>query len=171
MDWMNKVTGILQQYTGASPSTSSTDVTTHYDTVSQAVPKDVLAKGLSAAFNSDQTPAFGNMVSSLFQQSSAEQKSGMLNQLLAAAGPSILSKVLPGSASTTLTSGSSQVTPETASQITPEQVQAIATETHKQNPSIVDSISGFYAQHPTLIKALGATALTVAMSKMSNRAA
>ena len=171
MDWMNKVTGILQQYTGGSTSAPSAEVTEHYDTVAQAVPKDVLAKGLSAAFNSDQTPAFGQMVSNLFQQSSPEQKSGMLNQLLAAAGPGILAKVLPGNASPALTGGSPQITPETATQVTPEQVQAIATETHKQNPSIVDSISGFYSQHPTLIKALGATALTIAMSKMSNRAA
>ena len=87
MDWMNKVTGILQQYTGANPSAAPDEVHAHYDSVAQAVPKDVLAQGFSAAFNSDQTPAFGQMVSSLFQQSSPEQKTGMLNQLLAAAGP------------------------------------------------------------------------------------
>jgi hypothetical protein len=54
------------------------------------MPKDVLAPGLSAAFNSDQTPAFGQMVSDLFQQSGPEQKSGMLKQLLVVAGPAAL---------------------------------------------------------------------------------
>lgn len=171
MDWMTKVTGILQQYTGANPSAASADVNAHYDSVAQAVPKDVLTQGLSAAFSSDQTPAFGQMVANLFQQSSPEQKSGMLNQLLAGAGPAVLAKVFAGNAPSALAGGSTQVTPEMANQVTPEAVEAIAAETHKQNPSIVDSLSGFYAQHPTLIKALGATALTVVMAKMSKRAA
>jgi hypothetical protein len=95
MDWMSKVTGILQQYTGANPAASG-DVHAHYDSVAQAVPKDVLAQGLSAAFNSDQTPAFGQMVSNLFQQSNPEQKTGMLNQLLAAAGPAVFARVMAG---------------------------------------------------------------------------
>ena len=55
--------------------------------------------------------------------------------------------------------------------MTPQQVQQLATEVHKQNPSIVDTVSDFYAQHPTLVKTLGATALTIAMSQMSKRAA
>ena len=171
MDWMNKVTGILQQYTGANPSSASDEVHAHYDSVAQAVPKDVLAQGLSAAFNSDQTPAFGQMVSNLFQQSSPEQKSGMLNQLLASAGPAALAKLIPGLGTNALTSRPGEVTPEMASQVAPEAVAAVITETHKQNPSIVDSISGFYAQHPTLVQALGATALTVAMAKISKRPA
>lgn len=171
MDWMSKVTGILQQYAGDDSSTAETDVHAHYDSVAQAVPKDVLAQGLSAAFNSDQTPAFGQMVAHLFSQSSPEQKTGMLNQLLASAGPVVFARVLAGKASTGLVSKSGEVTPEMASQVTPETVEAIVAETHKQNPSIVDAISGFYAEHPTLMKALGATALTIAMSKISKRAA
>jgi hypothetical protein len=45
MDWMNTVTGILQQYAGPNPSAASPDVQAHYDSVAQAVPKDVLAGG------------------------------------------------------------------------------------------------------------------------------
>jgi hypothetical protein len=170
MDWANEVTGILQQYEGGSPSHSDSDVNQHYDNVAQAVPKEVLAKGLSAAFSSDQTPGFGQMVSTLFRQSSPEQKSGMLNHLLSVVGPGVLAKVLPRNASAN-PAAPAQVSPEVATQVAPEQVQTIATEAHKQNPSIVDSVSNFYAQHPTLVKTLGATALTIAMSKMSKRAA
>jgi hypothetical protein len=172
MNWMNKVTGILQQYAGADPSASSPDVQAHYDSVAGAVPKDVLAQGLSAAFNSDQTPAFGEMVAKLFQQSSAEHKVGMLKQLLASAGPAAFARVLASKGSSSnLVGKSGEVTPEMAALVTPETVEAIASETHKQNPSIVDSISGFYAQHPTLVKALGATALSIAMAKISKRSA
>ncbi len=164
MDWMNKVTGILQQYAGTEPSGASPEVQAHYDSVAGVAPKDVLSQGLSAAFNSDKTPAFGQMVANLFRQSNPEQKSGMLNQLLALAGPTALARVLGGNKS-------GEVTPEIAAQVAPETVEAIATDTHKQNPSIVDSISGFYAQHPMLVKALGATALSIAMAKISKRAA
>ena len=34
-------------------------------------------------------------------------------------------------------------------------MEQLATEAHKQNPSIVGSISSFYAQHPALVKSLG----------------
>ena len=40
--------------------------------------------GLAAAFRSDQTPPFGQMVSRLFSQSGGQQQAGLLNTLLAA---------------------------------------------------------------------------------------
>jgi len=170
MDLMGKISGILGQYANSDASQASPDVHEHFDSVAQAVPKDTLAQGIAAAFNSDQTPAFGQMVANLFSQSDSGQKAGMLSQLLSAAGPGVVSSVLAGKGLSAL-AGSGQVTPQAASQLTPEAVQQLATEAHKQNPSIVDSVSSFYAQHPTLVKTLGATALTIAMSKMSKRAA
>ena len=162
MDWMNKVTGILQQYAGADASATPPDVHEHFDSVAQAVPKDVLAQGLAAAFNSNQTPDFGLMLGNLFSQSSPDQKAGMLNQLLVGAGPGVLAQLLPGSSGT--------VTPEMANQVTPEAVEAVAAQAHKQNPTIIDAISRFYAEHPTLVKTLGATVLSIAISRMSKRA-
>jgi hypothetical protein len=170
MDWMNKVTGILGQYANAEPTQASPDVHAHFDSVAQTVPQDVLAQGISAAFNSDRTPAFGQMVANLFNQATPDQKAGMLNHILSAVGPSVASSVLASKGLQALTR-SGEVTPQAASQINPDAVQQLAAEAHKQDPSIVDSISSFYAQHPTLVKGLGATALAIAMSKMSKRAA
>jgi len=34
---------------------------------------------------------------------------------------------------------------------------------------VIDAISGFYAQHPQLVKTLGSAALTVALAGMANR--
>jgi hypothetical protein len=45
----------------------------------------------------------------------------------------------------------------------------IVAHAEKSNPSIVDQISGFYAEHPTLIKTLGGAALTVALAKIAER--
>ncbi len=161
------VNGILQQYAGNNPDVAAGDVMEHYQSVAQELPQNELAQGLSAAFNSDRTPAFGQMLSGLFQNSSPEQKSGLLNQLLSGAGSSGLAGML-GSALSGLGS-SGRVTPEMASQVPAAAVAAAATQAHSQNPSIVDSISGFYAQHPALVQTLGATAVTIAMSQMAKR--
>jgi hypothetical protein len=174
MDWMNKVGGILQQYAGsgstqASVTQAPANVNQHFDNVAQAVPQGVLAQGLSEAFQSNQTPAFGQMVGKLFGQSNPEQKTGILNKLLAAAGPSAAawlgSKGLSG-----LVNGPNQVNPQAVSQVGADTVSELAEHAQKQNPSIVDEVSGFYAQHPTLVKGLGAAALAIAMSKMSRAA-
>ena len=58
--------------------------------IAQNAPSDLLAKGLSAAFASDQTPAIGNMVGQLFGQSNGAQQAGMLNQFLGALGPGVM---------------------------------------------------------------------------------
>ena len=54
MDLMNKITSILGQYSNADASQVSPDVHEHFDSVAQAVPKDTLAQGISAAFSSDE---------------------------------------------------------------------------------------------------------------------
>jgi hypothetical protein len=170
MDLMNSLSGILKQYSNVDPSQPSPNVDAHFDTVAQSAPPDTLAQGISAAFRSDQTPAFGQMVANMFSRSDPGQKAGMLSQLLGAAGPGLVSRVLGGTALGGIL-GSGQVTPQAASEVSPEAVSQLATEAHKQNPSIVDIVSGFYAQHPTLVKGLGAAALAIAMSHMSKRAA
>jgi hypothetical protein len=53
--------------------------------------------------------------------------------------------------------------------VTPEQVQTIATHAQTRNPSIVDEVSGFYAQHPQVVKALGGLALTIALQHIMRR--
>jgi hypothetical protein len=37
------------------------------------------------------------------------------------------------------------------------------------NPTIVDQISGFYAQHPGVVKALGSAAITIAIRQIARR--
>jgi hypothetical protein len=43
--------------------------------------------------------------------------------------------------------------------------------THAQNanPSVVESVSNFYAEHTTLVKTLGGAALTIALAKVAER--
>ena len=158
---------LLKQVT--SGDAPAADVHSAYDQVAQAVPRDALAQGLAHAFNSGQTPPFEQMLSGLFGQSSPDQKAGLLNQIVAALGPGGVTQVLGagglGGLASILSSGN--VTPQQAQQIPPETVQALAQQAAKKDPSIVDTAAGFYAQHPTLVKAIGAGALALLMSKIS----
>jgi hypothetical protein len=171
MDWTDQVGNMLKQYTsGGAAAQPAPDVHAHFDQVAQAAPKSVIAEGLAAAFNSDKTPAFGQMLSSLFSNSTGDQKVGMINQLLNSVSPSILTQILSGAGlAGLLGAGKTQLTPDQAQKLSPEVVQQLATHAQSSNPSVVESVSNFYAQHPTLVKTLGGAALTVALAKIAER--
>jgi hypothetical protein len=171
MGVMDQISDVLKQYAGGSAQVPS-NVSQHFDQVAQAAPQSTVADGLAAAFRSDQTPAFGQMLSGLFKQSGGEQKAGVLNQLLASVGPSALAQLAGGGAlAGMLSGGAKQITPEQAQTISPEVVQQLAAHAEKADPSIVDKASAFYAQHPTLIKTLGGAALSIALAKVAQRQA
>ncbi len=174
MDWMNQLGGILQQYSGAQPNQAPDTVDNDFDQFAQAAPQSAMADGLAAAFRSDQTPPFGNMVAQLFGQSNGHQRASILNTLIAAVGPTIISQVLSRSGSGSglaglLSGGQREITPEQAEQIPPEAVQQVAAEAEKKDPSVIDMISNVYAEQPTLIKTLGGAALTIALAKIAQR--
>ena len=161
---------ILQQYAGgASPSQGN--VSDHFDPVSQQVSQQDLGQGIAAAFRSDATPAFGQSVGSLFGQSNPTQQAGVLNQLVQSLGAGALTGATGGILGRILGGGSPgsvpTITPQQTSQLSPGDVGAIATHAQQQNPSIVDEVGSFYAQHPTLVKTLGAVALSAVMGHLS----
>src|ERR1700676_3175569 len=95
MSWFDQVGTLLRQYTSSGAAAApAPDVHAHFDQVAQAAPSSVIAEGLAAAFRSDQTPAFGQMLSTLFANSNAEQKAGMLNQLISSVNPAVLTQIL-----------------------------------------------------------------------------
>jgi hypothetical protein len=156
----------------ASGNASAADVHNTYDQVAHTVPQGDLADGLSEAFRSDQTPPFEQMVTGLFNQSSPDQKAGLLNQLIAALGSAGAAQVLAskgglGGLAGMLSGG--RVTPQQAEQVPPQAVEVLAQQAAKKDPSIIDRAAGFYAQHPTLVKAIGVGALALLMSRISRR--
>ncbi|HEX8708058.1 MAG TPA: hypothetical protein VF723_07445 [Pyrinomonadaceae bacterium] len=187
MDWMNQISGLLQQYTGAQSAQAPETVHDDFDQVAQRAPQPALADGLAAAFRSEETPPFGQMTANLFANSNPQQRAGILNTLIRYAGPAILSRFMSGGGSASggantggggglsdiinmLRGGQQQeVTPEQAARIPPEAVNQIADHAEQQDPSIIDQISNFYSEHPTLIKTLGGAALTVALAKIAQR--
>jgi hypothetical protein len=171
MNWTDQLGNMLKQYTsGGAAAQPAPDVHAHFDQVAQAAPTSVIAEGLAAAFNSDKTPAFGQMLSMLFNSSTGDQKAGMLNRLLSSVSPGTLTQILSEAGlAGLLGAGNTQLTPDQAQKLSPEVVQQLAEHAQNSNPSIVESVSNFYAQHSTLIKTLGGTALTVALAKVAER--
>ena len=187
MDWMNQLGGLLGQYAGANAQQHPQTVDNDFDQFAQQAPQSALSQGLAGAFRSQQTPPFGNMVSNLFANSSGQQRASILNTLLAAAGPMVLQQVMArmgggGGAGAGSPLGGlagllgglgggggqqQQITPEMAEQVSPQVVEEIAAQAETQDPSVIDRVSDFYAEHPMLVKGLGAAALAVALAKIA----
>ena len=167
MGLLDNLGGLLKQV--QSGNVAEADVHSAFDQVASSVSAGTLASGLTHAFNSDQTPPFAEMVSGLFAQSNPQQKAGLLNQIIAAVGPSAAAQLATsaglGGIAGALSGGS--VTPQQAQQVSPDQVQVLAQNAAKKNPGVVDMAASFYAQHPTLVKSIGAAALALLMSKIS----
>ena len=166
---LSDLMGILDQYRHPGAVTNPDAVGDHYNQVAQQVPQSELANGLTDAFRSHETPPFGQMLANLFGSSNGQQKAGILNQLLGSAGPGLLTSGALGSLAGMFGNGRAQVTPEQANQIPPEAVQQIAEHAEKQNPSVVEQAGQFYAQHPTLVQALGVGSMAFLLKRLANR--
>jgi hypothetical protein len=172
---------LLQQYVGGAMPPAN-QVQDHFDQVAQNADGGLLSQGLAAAFRSDATPPFAQMAGQLFGQSNPNQQAGMLNTMIAGMGPAVLGALLSkaggaggalgglGGLLGSLTGGAGaapQLTSAQASTLTPDQVQVIASHAEQSNPGIIDQVSGFYAEHPTLVKTLGGAALSIALAKIA----
>jgi hypothetical protein len=175
MNWLEQLGGVLQQYTtttsGDHPSSAESD----FDQVATVAPREAVAGGLADAFRSQDTPPFPNMLGQMFGQSDGQQRASILNTLLATVGPALLSRVMSGqggglgSLAGMLGGAQTHITPEQAQKIPPQAVEEIAREAEKHDPSVIDRVSDFYAENPTLVKTLGAAALAIAMRGMAGQ--
>jgi len=177
------IVNLLQQYAqGGNAAPGQENAERDFENVSHNATPSHLAQGLTEAFNSDKTPPFGEMVANLFSQSNPQQRAGLLNQLLGSAGggggglggllQGGLASVLPGGLGSLLQGkregeiSEGEITEEEAERIDPGQVKQMAERAQQANPSIVEMVSQFYAQHPTLVKSLGTGALALIMGHM-----
>src|SRR5215471_21564659 len=94
MSWLNKIGELAERY-GANAAQSTGNTHEEFQRVAQSAPQDVVTNGIAHMFRSDETPAFPDMVSSLFGQSNQTQRAGLLSQLLSSVAPKALAG-LPG---------------------------------------------------------------------------
>jgi hypothetical protein len=160
---------ILSRYRNTSASAPPPSVETDYSHLAPTFPQQDLAGGLNKAFRSNETPPFSQMLSTLFSNSDGSQRAGILNHLLSSVPASVLGSGVFAGLSGLLRGGQPAITPEQANQVSPQAVQQLAEHAERHDPSIVDRASEYYAQHPTLIKALGAGSLALIMSHLSQK--
>lgn len=176
MSWLNEVGEVLQRYGGPAPTQGPADVAADFEKFAAHAPQSSLGSGLAAAFRSPNTPPFSQMISGLFERSDPQQRAGILNQLIAAAGPSgsgvigqLVRQLSGGSSQPQTPSGQPTMTPQQAQQVQPAVLNDLASHAEKNDPSIVDRAGEFYAQHPKLVQGLGAAALALIMSHVSQQ--
>jgi len=167
--------GLLSKYLNVPAGQVSPDAEDHYQQVAQHASPQVLGQGISDALRSDQTPSLGQMVSDVYARAAPNQQAGMLKQILNSLPPGALQSIGGGALGGILGQlaaggGAAQgVTPQQASQISPSQVQDLANHAERHDPGIFDKLGSFYAEHPDLVKRLGAAALTIAMANIAGR--
>jgi hypothetical protein len=166
MDWMKELSGVLGRYDGATASNAPESAHDDFERVAQAAPRSDVANGLAAAFRSDETPPFGQMVGQLFGNTPASQRANILSALASAIGPALLSQILARHGSSSSGIQGTQVSPDLAERIPPDAVREIADQAEKKDPSIIDRISHAYAEQPQIVKTLGKAALAVALAQM-----
>jgi len=170
MDWLGNIGNLLNQYANSQPGQTPASAEQDFEHISRAVPREEMSSGLAEAFRSDQTPPFANMLGQLFGGSSGDLRASVLNSLIASVGPQVLSSILARYRMPNLVpSNATQVTPEQADSIPTEAVQDMAEEAHKRDPTIIDQISHYYAEHPTLVKTLGTAALGIALRHLAGQ--
>jgi hypothetical protein len=152
MSFLSGIGDLLKQYAG---SANPAGVEQHFDQVAQAVPSSTIASGLAEAFRSGQTASFPQMAAQLFANGDSQQRSGVLNGLMATLGPALLAKFANSAPNSPLDAllQSGSVTPAQAASVNPADVEALTSHAQNQDPSIIDRASAIYAQHPVLIKA------------------
>ncbi|UUZ55642.1 hypothetical protein LP419_08750 [Massilia sp. H-1] len=141
-----------------------------FDQVAQNAPRSSVAQGVTEALRSDQTPPFSQMVSQLFDKSDPTQRAKHAQSIAArrSAGRSCRSHAACALGQLFRDHDSpAAITPEQAAQLTPDQVRQIAETAEQQNPSIVDRMGDFYAEHPTLVKTIGGAALAIVLGRVA----
>ena len=155
---------LLQQIVGGASQPNASQL----DQVTQSASKADLQGGVSAALRSDQTPDLSQIVSQMFGQASPEQQAAILNTITEKLGPGALAGVAGGVLAGHEGADTPQVSVAKAGTVTPDQVRDVVVSAQKQEPGLLDRIGGFYAEHPDLVKTLGAGALTIALAHMKN---
>ena len=182
---------ILRQYEGGSEQ-GSNNVEQDFDQVARQAGSEQLQQGVAQALRSQNTPPFADLVGHLFGQADEQQRSALLSHLLAGAGPGLVSTILGtgngrgmggflgdgaglGAMGVLLGkvagigNGRPQLEAEDVSRLSPEQMQELARHAERENPAVVDVISRYLADHPQLVKTLGAGTVAHVLGAMARQ--
>lgn len=158
---------LLQQIVGAGANASPNAA--QVDQVAQSASREQVQGGVAAALGSAGAPQLADVVAELFAKSTPEQRAAILNTITAKLGAGALAGVAGG----VLTGHEGVDTPSVSASdtaaISADHVRAVVNAASPQDPSLLQRLSGFYAEHPTMVKTLGSGLLMVALAHMKNK--
>lgn len=139
------------------------------DQITREAPRETVRSGVSEALRSRETPTLSRIVADLFEKASPQERADILNTLVERLGPGALAGVAGGALAGHEGSDAPLVPVEKAEKITPAQVHdVVSTARAADEPGVFERMSNFYAEHPELVKTLGAGALMIALARMKN---
>lgn len=136
-----------------------------FDDVARKAPRSDLAAALAAAFRAKNTPGFTRSLENLWGPANPEQRAAILGSLLTIAPDSVRGD-LAG-----LFSRDRDVRPEDTEDVAPALVRQVAEEARRKDERIVDRMSDYLSNYPSLLKNLDVATLATAMANIGERLA
>ena len=159
MALLDQLGGLLQHYSSGgniNPAQARRD----YDTISTAVPSQVLGAAIGPALSSLGQQEVQTRIYNSATEMTPSIRGQFVQRLLAAVGGS-------GANVTTMLSqlGINPAVAAQPDQATPEDAAKMAAHVHDTKPDVFNQAMHFYSEHPTLVKVLG----TMAIAKIAQR--
>jgi len=163
MGYMNMIGSLLGQYAGGQQPNKQ-QAFDHYDQIHQNVPSDMLGSVIGPALSSLGGNEVQQRVLNSAGQMTPEQRGGLMQSLL---GSFASSGVNPMSLLGDL--GMRQSLASNPSDASPEELAQLATHAHETDPGVFGQAMSFYSQHPALVKAMGAVAISAIAKQLFQR--
>jgi hypothetical protein len=128
-----------------------------FESISEAT-KSALSNQSNVNSGADQVHEVSNLVKQLYENSSDEQKQGMLQHVNDLLGPQA-SEIASKSLGIKPSEESNELSNAQIATLTPDQIQTFITLAHQHAPELTGHLGGFYAQHADLLNAVGGAAL------------
>ncbi len=136
-----------------------------FDEVVRRAPRSELAVALAAAFRSRQTPAFSASLARLFARANTEQRAEMLNRVLTIAPGAVRGDLAP------MFGKNRDVRPEDTSDMPADTVRQATEVAVGKDPGLIDRMSEYLVQYPSLLKNLDIATLAVTMATIGENLA
>ena len=160
MALLDQLGGLLSNVMGGNLSEQETHE--HYDQIAQSVPQQTLGGVIGPALASLGAGEMQQGVANSAAQMSPGQRGGIVQSLLGGFGSSGMNVgALLGQL------GVNQAVANNPQSASPDDVARLASHAQATNPGLLQEAMSVYAQHPTLVKALGTMAIAKIASQLS----
>lgn len=161
MSFLDQLGPILQQYASGRPAATEAEAHGHYDQISDAVPAHELAPAIGKAFGTLTPQDLRDRVTASAAQMSTPQRASLVEQLLSGLGPNV--------ASVLATLGLDPALAQNPAQASGADAGTLAAHVQQERPEIFNQAMKVYAQHPMLVKMLGALAIAKIAQQLTQR--